>query len=182
MFDEFHFAYKTLRGDGSIIARIDAVEHVHDLTKAGIMVRNTLDPASENVAVFVTPLKKIAVQHRTTLWGSTSVTITDANSMTLPHWVRLTRKGNQFTTQHSNDGVQWEAIVDPQDPNKPSSLDVSMNETVYIGLAVTSHNTTRAAEARISNVKITGSALPDGPFIHSEDIAFEIPHDNGADK
>jgi tetratricopeptide (TPR) repeat protein/dipeptidyl aminopeptidase/acylaminoacyl peptidase len=181
MFDEFHFAYKTLRGDGSIIARIDAVEHVHDLTKAGIMVRNTLDPASENVAVFVTPLKKIAVQHRTTLWGSTSVTTTDANSMTLPHWVRLTRKGNQFTTQHSNDGVQWEAIVDPQDPNKPSSVEVSMNETVYIGLAVTSHNTTRAAEARISNVKITGSALPDGPFIHSEDIAFEIPHDNGAD-
>ena len=61
MFDEFHFAYKTLRGDGSIIARIDAVEHVHDLTKVGIMIRNTLDPASENVAVFVTPLEEVAV-------------------------------------------------------------------------------------------------------------------------
>jgi hypothetical protein len=48
-----------------------------------------------------------------------------------------------------------------------------MNETVYVGLAVTSHNTTRAAEARISNVTVSGSVTPGGPFTLSQDINFQ---------
>jgi len=97
----------------------------------------------------------------------------------LPHWVRLTRKGNQFTAQHSSDGVQWDAVVDSQDPNKSMSVEIPMNEMVHIGLAVSSHNTTRAAEARISNVMVAGSVTPSGPFTFSQDISFQtLPDSN----
>jgi dipeptidyl aminopeptidase/acylaminoacyl peptidase len=182
IFDEFHFGHARLSGDGSITARIDSVEHVHDWTRAGVMIRNTLDPASQHGIVLITPTGRIAFQWRDRETGITRSVGSDANSVTFPHWVRLARKGNQFTAQHSSNGVQWDAVVDPQDPNKPTSIEISMNETVYIGLTVTSHSTTRAAEARISKVRLTGSVNPPGPFVYSKDISFEIPPDNSTNK
>jgi hypothetical protein len=182
IFDEFHFGHARLSGDGSITARIDSVEHVHDWTRAGVMIRNTLDPTSPHVSIVATPAGNITFQYRMIELGATHSTQDAINSVEFPHWVRLTRKGNRFTAQHSNDGVQWDAVVDPQHPNKPTSIEISMNETVYIGLTVTSHSTTRAAEARISNVRLTGSVNPPGPFVHSKDISFEIPPDNSTNK
>ena len=175
VFDEFHFAHARLEGDGSITARIDSVEHVHEWTKAGVMIRNTLDPASEHGIILITPTGRVFFGWRDREMGVTRGTGTDRNSITLPHWVRLTRRGNRFTAQHSSDGVQWEAVVDPEDPNKPTSIEIPMNETVHIGLAINSHNTSRTAEARISNVRLTGSVSPTGPFVHSKDICLEIP-------
>ncbi len=174
VFDEFHFVYASLEDDGSITAKIESLEHVHNWTKAGVMIRNTLDPASKHGIILVTPTGRVFFGWRDREMGVTRGMGTDVNSVTLPHWVRLTRSGSQFTAQHSSDGVQWEAVVDPQDPNKPTSVEIPMNETVYVGLAVSSHNPTRAAEARISNVTVTGSVSPPSPFIHSKDISFEI--------
>jgi tetratricopeptide (TPR) repeat protein len=182
VFDEFHFAYARLQGDGSITAKIESVEHVHNWTKAGLMIRNTLDPASENGMVLITPTGRVFFQWRDREMGVARGTVTDVNRVTLPHWVQLTRQGNQFTAQHSSDGVQWEAVVDPRGPNKPTSIEISMNETVYVGLAVTSHNTTRAAEARISNVTVTGSVNPPGPFVDLKDISLEISPYNSTNK
>jgi hypothetical protein len=179
IFDEFYFAYARLEGDGSITAKIESVEHVHDWTKAGLMIRNTLDPASENGMVLITPTRRVFFQWRDREMGRTRGTITDRNSIMLPHWVRLTRKSNQFTAQHSSDGVQWDAVVDPQDPNRPTSIEISMNGTVHIGLAVSSHNTWRTAEARISNVTVAGSVTPSGLFTLSQDISFQtLPDSN----
>jgi serine/threonine protein kinase len=179
VFDEFYFAYARLEGDGSITAKIESVEHVHDWTKAGLMIRNTLDPASENGTVLITPTGRVLFQWRDREMGRTRGTITDRNSIMLPHWVRLTRKGNQFTAQHSSDGVQWDTVVDFQDPNRPTSIEISMNGTVHIGLAVSSHNTWRTAEARISNVTVAGSVTPSGPFTFSQDISFQtLPDSN----
>jgi tetratricopeptide (TPR) repeat protein len=173
LFDEFHFAYMQLRGNGSIAARIDKIEHVHNWTKAGLMIRNTLDPASENGTALITPAGRVVFQWRDREMGITRGTITDRNSITLPYWRRLTRKGNQFTAHHSSDGVQWDAVVDPQNPNKPGLIEIQMNETVHIGLAVSSHNTTRTVEAWISNVTITGSVTPSGPLTFSQEISFK---------
>lgn len=149
-----------------------------DRAKAGLMIRNTLDPASENGTVLITPTGRVFFQWRDREMGITRSTITDRNSIMLPHWVRLTRKGNQFTAQHSSDGVQWEGVVDSQDPNKPASIEIPMNETVNIGLAVSSHDTTRAAEARVSNVTFTGSVTPSGLFTLSQDISFQTLSDS----
>ena len=65
-----------------------------DRAKASPMIRNTLEPGSENGAVLITPNGRIGFQHRGVEMGMTSCTFTEVKSVTLPHWVLLTRKGN----------------------------------------------------------------------------------------
>ena len=50
--------------------------------------------------------------------------------------------------------------------------EIPMKNTAYIGLAASSGDPTHAAEARISNVTVTGSVTPSGPFDLSEDVGL----------
>jgi len=179
--DDLYFAYKTLDGDGSITTKIESITPTHYTTQVGLMIRSTLEPTSPNASVVVNPLGDIAFQYRDVELGTTRSRY-DINKIRLPHWVRLTRKGDRLAAQHSSDGVQWEGIIDPPDPYKPTWIEIPMNETIYIGLAVSSHNTSRTAEARISNVTVTGLASPSGPFVHSKDITVEISPDHSTNK
>jgi hypothetical protein len=70
--------------------------------------------------------------------------------ITAPHWVRISRSGNNFTSEHSADGTNWQALGTTQ--NIPMAADV------YVGLALTSHDTALTCEAQFSNVTITGTA------------------------
>jgi hypothetical protein len=168
--DDFHFACKRLNGDGSITARIDRIENVHEWAKAGVMVRSTLEPDCQNVMVLVTPSGRVAFQHRHTKAATTYSTYTPVGTVQFPHWVKLIRQGNRFIAEHSHDGVNWQHVLPGSDPNRPSSTEIPMTETVYIGLAVTSHDPSHTAVAHISNVTVTGSVSPTGPFDHSQDI------------
>ena len=44
--DQFRFAYKSLTGDGSIVARVDSLANTDAWAKAGVMIRETLDAGS----------------------------------------------------------------------------------------------------------------------------------------
>jgi serine/threonine protein kinase/tetratricopeptide (TPR) repeat protein len=173
--DDFHFAPKSLQGDGSITARIDSIENVNEWTKAGVMIRSSLDPTSENVMVFVTPSGRVAFQHRHTQAAMTYSAHTPVDTVQLPHWVRLTRRSNRFLGEHSCDGIHWQTVLPSSDPNRPASIEIPMNETVYLGLAVTSHDATKTAEAHVSHVTVTGVVTPTGPFNESRDIGFPLP-------
>jgi tetratricopeptide (TPR) repeat protein len=169
--DDFHFAYKRLRGDGSITAKIDSIENVNEWTKAGVMIRRTLEPDSPNAMMLVTPSGRLSFQYRCTDFESTSAIYTLPGSIPLPHWVRLTRQADRFTAKHSDDGVMWQDVLETSD--QPATIEIPMDKTAYIGLAVTSHDPSRIAEAHISNVTVTGSVTPAGPFDHSQDISFQ---------
>ena len=168
--DDFHFTYKTLHGDGSITARIDGIEDVYEWTKAGLMIRNSLDATAENVMMLVTPSGRMAFQYRNTKAGMTYSTSAPVGTVQLPYWIRLIRKGNLLVGEHSSDGVNWQRVLPGKDPNQSLSIEITMNETTYIGLAVTSHNPSRSAEATISNIRLTDNVKPSGPFTVSEDI------------
>jgi serine/threonine protein kinase/WD40 repeat protein len=172
--DDFHFAYKRLQGDGSITARIDMIENTNEWTKAGVMIRSTLQPDCVNAMLLMTPSGRLSFQHRRQEIGITYGIYTSSNSIQLPHWVRLIRRKNHFTAQHSEDGIIWQDVLDVSD--QPVTIEIPMDETAYIGLAVTSHDATKAAEANISNIYIAGSVSPTGPFDNSQDICFDISH------
>jgi len=177
--DEFHYAHKRLTGEGAIAARIDSVEHVHDWTKAGVMMRNTLNSDSEYAAVVITPTKRVCLQYRPVAGRNALSIHTDPNAVTLPHWVRLVRKGNTFTAQHSYDGLSWKDLqgndsLTPGAKTWPAVVEIPMNEAVYVGLAVTSHAGPLSAEAKMSAVVVTGNVSPAGDFIWSEDIGFQM--------
>ena len=160
--DEFHYAYKTLTGAGTIVARIDSVVNTAAWTKCGVMIRETLDPGSKFAAVYVmaanadgTPTQGARFQARTDTDGSatsdTSVATAEQMAITAPYWVKLERDvAGNFRGSYSSNGSTWQSMV-----WRPS---VSMGSTIYVGLALTSNNTNAVAEAKISNVTITGTA------------------------
>ena len=75
--DQFHFAWKKLTGDGSISVKIESVEPVHEWTKAGVMIRNTLAGDSEQVSLLLTPLRRVSFQHRPVPGGACRSTRTE---------------------------------------------------------------------------------------------------------
>ena len=151
--DQFHFAYKTLTGPGTIIARVDSVTNAHAWAKAGVMIRETLDPGSAHAFAVVSAESGVASQGRTDT-GTSSFGTTEAG-VSAPHWVRLERDvAGNFTVSHSTNGSSWVPVENAVPTNIPMTSDV------YIGLALTSHNTSEMCEAMFSNVSTTGTVGP----------------------
>jgi parallel beta-helix repeat protein len=164
--DQFHFAYKPLNGSGSIVAKVESVENTNPWAKAGVMIRESLDPGSTHAMVVVTPVHLIDFEHR-----PANDTISYHGTRTdieLPYWVKLTRTGDTFTAEHSVDGVNWETI---------GSETIPMAGVVFMGLAVTSHaGEAVPCEAVFSNVTMAGVDL--GPLTAAADIGLRF---NAAD-
>jgi len=167
--DDLHFAHKMLNGDGSITVRIESIDQAYWKTKVGVMIRNTLEPTSENIAIIITSMGRVIYQHRAKQLEATHSVFSDINDVTLPHWVRLTRNGNQFTSQHSSDGIKWYTVQN-DNSEQTSSIKIPMDKTVYIGLAIISNNSSHSTEAKMSHITVTGNVSPNGPFTISEDI------------
>ncbi|TKJ39309.1 MAG: hypothetical protein CEE38_00785 [Planctomycetes bacterium B3_Pla] len=151
--DEFHFAYKVLSGAGSIVARVDSVTNTHAWAKAGVMIRETLDPGSPNAFAAVTPGNGVTSQARIDVDGGSISS--NQTGVTAPLWVKLERDvGGNFTVSHSTNGTTWEPVQGAV-PNR-----VLMTTSVYVGLALTSHDNAATCEATFSNVTITGTVSP----------------------
>ncbi|MHC4230660.1 MAG: hypothetical protein ACYSW0_24755, partial [Planctomycetota bacterium] len=138
--DEFHYAYKPLSGDGQITVRVESIlpdPSLNQWTKAGVMIRDTLDPNSAHAFMAVTPNynpdgtgpfgHRLSAQGRLTA-GASSFNV-DAGNMSGPQCIRLLRQGDTFTTYYYYDG-EWIELA---------STDIVMTDPVYIGLAVTAH-------------------------------------------
>ncbi len=148
--DQFHFAYRTLTGPGTIIAQVQSVENTDGWAKAGVMIRETLEPGSRHAFGCVTPENGVASQGRLEADGE-SFNAAEGD-ITAPHWVRLERDvAGNFTVTHSADGSSWVPVSGAVPQN------IQMSSTVHIGLAVTSHNAGVTCEAVFSNVTITGN-------------------------
>ncbi|MEJ2701604.1 MAG: hypothetical protein P8Z79_04110 [Sedimentisphaerales bacterium] len=148
--DQCHFAYKMLTGAGSIIAKVDSVQNTNGWAKAGVMIRETLDAGSKHAFAAVTPANGVAFQGRGTADGDSFST--NQTGLSAPYWVKLERTAsNTFTVSHSANGTTWSPVTDAT----PRSI--SMASTVYIGLALTSHDAALTCEAVFSNVATTGS-------------------------
>ena len=158
--DEFHFAYKTLSGAGSIVARVESVENTNGWAKAGVMIRETLDADSVHAMMVVTPTEGVSFQRRN-VTGDTSASDT-TGGISSPYWAKITRdtSGN-FSAYRSANGSTWEMQGTPDN--------ISMSTNVYIGLAVTSTDAALTCRAVFSNVTTTGTV---GPQWANQDIGI----------
>jgi hypothetical protein len=153
--DEFHFAYKMLTGVGTIQAQVLSVDNTDPWAKAGVMIRETLDPGSKFAAVYITPGNGCRYQARTdtgiAATSDTSVATAEQMAITAPYWIQIERDfAGNFRCYYSADGTNWQSMSwNPQN--------ISMSSDVYIGLAVTSHNVGETCEVKFSNVTITGT-------------------------
>ncbi len=147
--DEFRFVYKTLSGNGSITAKVDSLTRSDPWSKAGVMIRESLEPSSKHASCVVTPDNSCSQQYRSSTGGASGSADWTGAAVTAPYWVRVTRTGNTFKTETSADGKTWKALGNDQN--------ITMVSNVYIGLAVTSHNNNAYSTAEFSNVATTGT-------------------------
>jgi regulation of enolase protein 1 (concanavalin A-like superfamily) len=147
--DQFRFAYKVLKGNGSIVARVDSVANTDAWAKAGVMIRESVDSASTHAMTVVSPTSGASFQRRMATAGDS--TSTDVTGLAAPYWVKVTRNGSTFTAQGSADGVTWSEMT------ATPAVTITMANDVLIGLAVTSHTATAVCGAAFSNVSTTGN-------------------------
>ena len=62
--DQFFFCYRWLEGDGEITAKVTGIERTHEWAKAGVMVRQSLDPGAAFAVAAVTPAARAAFEWR----------------------------------------------------------------------------------------------------------------------
>jgi hypothetical protein len=141
--DAFRFAYVAVTGNCSVVARVVGVQNTDAWAKAGVMIRASLAANAPHAYVSVTPGNGVAFQYRTTTGGSSSSGNT--TGLGAPYWIRLVRTGNTFTGYRSPNGVNW---------TQQGTTTITMGTTVYVGLALTSHNNSLACAASFDNVSV----------------------------
>ena len=151
--DGFRFAYRPLNGDGDVVARVLTLQNSNPVSKAGVMIRETLAAGSRNVFLNMAKNGFISLQNRAATGGvSVSAKVTAA----IPLWIKLNRKGDVFTAYSSPDGAVW---------TRTGTVTVPMAASLFAGLAVTSHDNNKSAMAGFSNAKVIPAAGLPSPWV-----------------
>jgi hypothetical protein len=164
--DQGHLTIGQRTGDFDVWARLDSLSRApldnDGITKAGIMVRETLDanarklhflgepPASVGGRDIMEAGQRLTVAQATAAWtggnGNTGVPAGIPNA-----WLRIKRAGNLFTAYRSSNGVDW---------IQTTYHEVGFSNKVYVGLAATAHlpiagaNPTGTTLAKFRNVHV----------------------------
>ena len=157
--DAFHFVYEPLSGDGVITARVASVEAVDLWTKAGVMIRSSLQANAAHAFMMVTPGKGIAFQRRAASGGTSAHVAGPAAAA--PYWVRLERRGQTVRASASRDGSSWTLVGESS---------IALGTTAYVGLAVSSHRAGVLATAVFDSVKVTTNAVAAVPGWSDGDV------------
>jgi len=148
--DAFHFVWKKLSGDFSITAEVritTGADGGNEHRKAGLVVRQSLEPESPYIDVILHGSGLTAMQFRATPGGTTDEVHTD---VTAPAVLRLERHGDVFE--------MWLAAAPGEAPRKVGSTGLALHDPVYVGLAVCAHDAGRMETAVFSNVKVEPAA------------------------
>ncbi|ADD42640.1 PQQ-dependent sugar dehydrogenase [Stackebrandtia nassauensis] len=143
--DEFHYANRPLSGDGRITARLTSQTDTDDWAKAGVMIKESTQAGARYAAVAVTPDNGVRMQ--------ANFNEDDGGFAYQPGnaWLRLTRSGDTFTAETSDDGTNWTRI---------GTTTLTMAKDVTIGLFSTAHDNTEFSKAVFDSVDVSGVPGP----------------------
>jgi glucose/arabinose dehydrogenase/regulation of enolase protein 1 (concanavalin A-like superfamily) len=137
--DEFHYVHQPLNGDGRITARLTSQDDTNPWAKAGVMVKAAAAEGATYAAIAATPQNGVHFQADFDRdFGGYEYVPGDA-------WLRLTRVGDVFTAELSDDGEDWTVIG-------VTTLEMSASAT--IGLFATSHDNTVFSTAVFDTVEV----------------------------
>lgn len=169
--DEFHFMYQRVSGDFDLQARVDSLVEAHWWSKAGVMVRNSLQADSPHGFALVSAGSGTGFQRRPTAGGASAHT--DGPFAAAPYWVKVSRRGTTVSAYLSSNGTTWTLV---------GSDTIALADSVYAGLAVTSHNVGARATAKVSGLALTSVAVPSGMSnadVGGPAIAGSVQHASG---
>ena len=156
--DEFRFVYTEQTGDFDLVAKIESLKAAHLYTKAGLMAREDLSDNSRHIYFQVFPNNNprnknnggYEFQYRKEKAGEMKAIYparfdgTPEFPVNYPNtWIRLKRAGNDFTGFYSADGKIWKPFT---------TFSMVISKKIYMGLAVTSHDSKAATTAVFNNI------------------------------
>ncbi len=149
--DHGYFLYKKVKGDCEIVAAIDQLQSVYHYTKGGLMIRESLNKNSKNVFAHVLSDMTFRTQKRSKTNGGVSVTKTESPSTNGQVYVKIKRTGNNIKTYYSSNKTDFIEVT---------SDNIDMNETIFVGMAVSSSSSSDYASSMFYDVSIKGELAP----------------------
>ena len=152
--DQFHFVYKQMSGDFDIAVRVQSFTPAHLYSKAGLMVRETLQANSPHLMFLLfsdnaprnNNLGAYEMQFRAAPGGDCRAIYPAILPPAPPEfpaaypdsWLRVQRRGDRFSASASNDGSTWKRYA---------VHTLALSKKVYVGPALTSHDRQAYAKA-----------------------------------
>ncbi|MGW3658651.1 ABC transporter permease subunit [Streptomyces sp. NPDC005151] len=141
--DSFYFMHQPLKGDGAITVSVSSLTGRVATTptktkpglapwaKAGIIVKDSLEPGSPYASMMVTGDHGVRMQHNFT---HDTAGLPGKVSQDAPRWLRLQRTGDTVTGYQSADGSKWTEVG--------TARLTGLSESPQVGLFVTSPSAT----------------------------------------
>ena len=153
--DAHGYAYTKVEGDFSISACLRDVSG--NLSKAGLLARETLEGNSKRVAIHIGDLgfRLCVMNTRFETDGGSSV-VNGCDFTAIPAWLKIERIGDNFSTYQSRDGVNWHLV---------GTKVVKMGTSIYAGFFVSSRSTDLLKEQAVFDHIVTteDGITPDAP-------------------
>ena len=148
--DEFHYLWRTLQGDFILRAEVSFKgDGVDPHRKAGWIIRNNLDPNSRHVNASVHGDGLAALQYRREKGGETEEIPSTGKA---PDVIQLERRGTTYIMSTASFGEEFTSV---------ELEGVALDNEVYVGIYVCSHNPDVLETAVFRNVRIIQPAAPD---------------------
>jgi hypothetical protein len=160
--DQFTFVYKTLNGDGSLVAHVVSIgAGSNTWAKGGVMIRDSLDAGSASAQMELTANTDGTAGNGATFQNRASTDLdmgandatsnaTSTDVIAPPYWIKIERTGDTLKASVSPDNKTWTQLG--------TSQYILMTNPVYIGLCVTSHQPGEYRTFEFDNVKATGAS------------------------
>jgi hypothetical protein len=156
--DQFHFLYQQLSGDFDIAVRVESFTPAHLYSKAGLMIRETLNadsphlmflvfadnsPRNNNLGAYEMQFRSVARGDCQAIYPAVRPPAPPEFPAAYPNsWLRIQRWGDRFSAFASTDGKTWKLYA---------VQTLTLPSLVYVGPALTSHDPQVAAKARFRN-------------------------------
>jgi M6 family metalloprotease-like protein len=152
--DKFSYAYQTISGNATIIARVASSNKPNWNFRAGIMIRESLQANAVQTMLVKAAYDGNRIEQRTAtgnyLQGNPNG-IGDLHAYNLYNWLKITRTGNEFISYCSRDGINWMPVAQQT---------INMPAQVLIGLCVAGGVQYFPAKATFDNVSISTTGAP----------------------
>ncbi len=171
--DGFRFVYLQTTNDVDVKVQITSLDDVNEWTKAGLMLRESLVAGSRHTSILTTPSdgqEVFQVVSRSILNSATTEQFRFGGVAYPKNWLRLKREGNLVTFYRSSDGVSWFYV---------RSVNINTWASAYVGMVVSSHNTTTLATAAFDKFTIQTNTLTTVSILATDSQAQEGTLDTG---
>jgi hypothetical protein len=148
--DAMAFAQRTLCGDGTLTAEVISI--TGGLGWAGLIMRENNEPGAKKIQLTTNRGSFVRRELRTVTNGSAH-----PQQFLSPNrfWLRLVRKGNQFSGFTSHNGITWNFVM---------AGNISMGQCIQMGMIVTNYNSNSTVAGTFANVSYEEANMQNLPI------------------